>query len=119
MPQPPPGEPESPLPPEFEGLTAEDWGAWRQSPITRAFRLFLRDQVANWRQLVNELHEVGQLREHHENPDLSSDVLRGRILTAIELEALTLVEVRTFYADQAAVDGGGEEVEIADAAEAD
>lgn len=82
-------------------MSEQSYHLWRHSPVTAAYLKYLADQAEAFRTAAADLLEAGKLV----SPD--SDVIRGRILTLRELNALLLDDIHNFYRQPDTEESGG------------
>jgi hypothetical protein len=75
----------------IHGVSQQMWGHWRQHPVTRMFRQYMRDARTDVEQTAMELWVTGVLAEP------VNGELRGRVLNLSDLEAITFDEIALFY----------------------
>lgn len=81
----------------FEELSQQSFGQWKNSPVTKAYLQFLEDQTTVFREAALDLFESGLLDPQNPNPNSNANVIRGRLMTLRELQALELDAIQTFY----------------------
>lgn len=79
---------------EINGVEDVDWGAWRNSPVTLAFRKFLTDYADQLEANHLERWRSGSMDLAEENES------RGRVAAAREMEGLQFEDLVLFYGPQ-------------------
>lgn len=80
--------------PQIDGITEEDWKAWRRSPTTKLLRRYLKDLANSVRGDIGEMvmratvspEEQARVRQHVADLD--------------DIEALAFEQVLTFYEEK-------------------
>jgi len=84
------------------GMSAQDFGLWRNHPVTRLIHKFLRDKKAFVQESVSEQFLAGTLGLG----DDEAQCLRGQMIEMQELIDLEFAHLVTFYGSN---DGDGDE----------
>lgn len=82
--------------PQVRGISAQDYGLWRQHPVSKLLLQFLRDKRAFLSRLAMEQWLDGSAL---------SETVRGQIIEMQELENLDFASVLAFYQEQEAGNG--------------